>query len=244
MNPRQLLRSAIAGISALAFPPACLVCDADLRAAGRHFCIECRAGLAREPTATCPRCASAVGPHANLKGGCSRCRGATFRFASAVALGPYDGVLRDAVLLTKRGGAEVLAGRLGELLACERRDELLAGDPQLVVPVALHWRRRWARGYNQADELALGVARVLGLPCRRDLLRRTSHTQIQSQLTGPERRANLAGRFRARPGVAGLRVLVVDDVLTTGATCDAAAGALLDAGAAQVRVGVLAHSVS
>ena len=242
MRPAAILQSALSGVAALTFPPACLVCDADLRAAGGHFCGECRAALAREEFATCPRCASPVGPHADVSDGCPRCRGERFHFASAVRLGPYAGRLRDAILLTKRGGAEALAGRLGELWGGERREQLLVGDPQFLVPVPLHWRRRWARGYNQADELAFGLSRVLDLPCRRDALRRTAHTAMQSQTSSrAERRANLAGRFHARRPVPGARILLVDDVLTTGATADAATVALLAAGAAQVRVAVLAH---
>lgn len=233
------------GGSALMFPPACATCECDLRTQGGHFCGPCHAELVLEPFATCPRCASPVGPHADLAGGCVRCRQHRYRFTSAVRLNSYAGRLRDAVLRMKQPGSETLAGRLGELFASERRERLLAGDPQVVIPVPLHWRRRWARGHNQADELAFGVARVLKLPCRRDVLRRAAHTPMQSQTASPaERWANVAGRFRTRATVPGARILLVDDVLTTGATADAAATALLAAGAAQVRVAVLAQSGS
>ena len=194
---------------------------------------------------TCPYCASPVGPHADTTDCCLRCRGEHFHFDSATRLGPYAGVLRDAILRMKHAGAEALAGRLGSLWAERRREQLSTGDPQIVIPVPLHWRRRWARGYNQSDELALGVARALGLPCRRGVLRRTAHTPKQSQTaSAAERKANLAGRFRTRVRLPGARVLLVDDVLTTGATADAASVALSDAGAAQVRVAVLAHLAS
>ena len=245
MSPRDLLHTTVAGVAALAFPPSCLVCDADLRQTGGHFCPTCMAELVRDDALTCPRCSSPIGPHVDAADGCLRCRHERFRFDSAVRLGPYAGVLRDAILRMKHAGAEALAGRVGELWAATRRERLSAGDPQVIIPVPLHWRRRWSRGYNQSDELALGVARALGLPCRRGVLKRTAHTPKQSQTgSAAERKANLAGRFRARARLPGARVLLIDDVLTTGATADAAAVAILDAGAAQVRVAVLAHLAS
>lgn len=240
MTPAAVARYLVGGAARLVWPPACLVCDVDLLAG--HFCDACRAALLADGGDTCPRCASPVGPYVDLDGGCARCRGDVFHFAGAVRFGPYAGVLRDAVLKMKSGGGEVLAGRLGELWAGSRRDELLRGDPQVVVPVPLHWRRRWHRGYNQSDELALAVARVLGRPCLRRCLARTRHTPLQSAAVTPtERRENVRGRFRAGGRVRGLRVLLVDDVLTTGATADQCAVALLACGAAQVRVAALAH---
>ena len=107
-----------------------------------------------------------------------------------------------------------------------------------VVPVPLHWRRRFARGYNQAEALARGVARSLALPNSARPLRRVSATPTLARAGRSERAELMKGAFRARPrgGLKGRTVLLVDDILTTGATCGAAARALKRAGASRVVV--------
>src|SRR5262249_59876855 len=114
----------------------------------------------------------------------------------------------------------------------------------VVVPVPLHWTRYWWRGYNQCAAVARGVARKVGLPLQTRWLSRPRYTQSQTSLSGSARRNNLKDAFRVRRDVAlaGRRVLLIDDVLTTGATAHEAARALKSAGAAQVVVGVLARA--
>jgi ComF family protein len=109
------------------------------------------------------------------------------------------------------------------------------------VPVPLHRRRLAQRGYNQAGLLAREWGRRLGLPVRPGALRRTRATAAQAELPGRERRRNVAGAFRAR-GVTGRPVVLVDDVVTSGATVEAAAEALLAAGATEVRVLAVARA--
>jgi ComF family protein len=114
----------------------------------------------------------------------------------------------------------------------------------VVVPVPLHWWRHWRRGYNQAETLARAVAAGLGLPCWPRCLRRIRNTPQQTLQSSPtSRQANVHGAFAPRPGyrMAGKRVLLVDDVLTTGATASEAARALRRGGAGSVAVAVLAH---
>jgi ComF family protein len=112
-----------------------------------------------------------------------------------------------------------------------------------IVPVPLHWWRHWRRGFNQAEALARALARRLDLPVRRPL-RRIKATEKLAELSPTERARALRGTFRARkgPGLAGRTVLLVDDVLTTGANCGAAARALKQAGAARVVVAVIART--
>jgi ComF family protein len=151
--------------------------------------------------------------------------------------------LRTAILRTKQENGEWLAEELGRTFAGTRRGKLLSGSPEVIVPVPLHWRRRWHRGYNQAEAVARELARALNCPLRPGWLVRTRPTNLQPTLTPSARWENVRGAFRARSpdSIRGVRILLVDDVLTTGATADAAAAALLQAKAAQVTVAILAH---
>jgi ComF family protein len=144
----------------------------------------------------------------------------------------------------KNRNGETLAELIGELCAeyAEARLRKFAAD--VVIPVPLHWWRRWNRGYNQSEALAIMLALRLKLPCRPGWLRRIRHTPEQTSQTPSERRENVRGAFRAGSwaSLRGKRVLLVDDVLTTGSTCSDAARALRKAGASQVAVAVLARS--
>jgi ComF family protein len=111
-----------------------------------------------------------------------------------------------------------------------------------VVPVPLHWRRRLSRRYNQSDALAQRIARRLGVPCASGHLRRVQATPFQTRQTPAQRRENLRKVFRAYGRLDGKRVLLVDDVLTTGSTASEAAKVLKKQGAARVIVAVLARS--
>jgi ComF family protein len=143
----------------------------------------------------------------------------------------------------KHGYNEGLAEAIGELWSEEALGPLLTPGAGAVVPVPLHWRRRWARGYNQAAALARALAPRLRIPCQDHWLRRVRPTGFQAG--GQQaRRANVKDSFRAKadPQLRGLTVLLVDDVLTTGSTASTAARALRSAGAARVIVAVLARA--
>jgi ComF family protein len=136
----------------------------------------------------------------------------------------------------------------GQLLADElvftlRRLDLPLPDmrlPDLLLPVPLHFTRRFQRGYNQAEFLARSVGKALCLPVRVDLLHRTRRTTAQSGLDRAERRKNVRGAFSCH-NLAGARVALVDDVLTTGTTLEACARAARNAGASQVSIWVAAR---
>ncbi len=158
--------------------------------------------------------------------------------SSVRAVGPFEDVLRDVVHGLKFQGRARLAARLGPLLRAAGAE--LIARAEAVVPVPLHPWRQWTRGYNQAERLAA----TLGLPVWH-VLRRRRATPPQTSLDRQQRRANMAravavggwmpgGSARARRRVAGASLLLIDDVLTTGATLEACARALREAGAAQV----------
>ncbi len=231
------------GLRDLVFPPVCLTCHSIIGEQDDQFCTACVDALTNDPHVTCPRCGSSVGEFADVSRGCASCRNERFHFASSFRLGPYEGVLREVVLRVKSTAGEMLAenvGRLWSRVAAKRFQEIGA---QVLIPVPLHWWRKWRRGFNQSEALALAIARQLDLPCEPAWLRRVRHTPHQTSLGAAERRANLRGAFRASPTaeLKGKTVLLVDDVLTTGSTASEAARALCEAGAAKVVVAVLAH---
>jgi ComF family protein len=237
------MRSILHGLLHLLYPGACHVCDAPLPPEAGPFCDACRKALTVDPHSQCPRCAGTVGPFAEVAGGCPHCRGMSFPFDQVVRLGPYEGRLRDVVLRMKHATGEVLAEVVGELWAECAEARLRGLGAEVVVPVPLHWRRRWRRGYNQSEALARPLAARLGLPCRPFCVRRVRYTPEQTSQSPVGRMTNVRGAFRARgSAVAGRTVLLVDDVLTTGSTAAEAARALRQGGARRVAVAVLARA--
>lgn len=248
---RRICGEELNSLGALMFPWECPICGAEGEGTwpGAPFCLECRADLVDAAGLACPRCAMPVGPWGVRPEGCAECRDRRgLGFDAAVALGPYQGPIRDLCLRLKREPNAWIAPWLIDVLLDGRprlRAEFCAGPNRdaWVVPVPLHWRRYWRRGYNQADELAEGLAARLGLE-RKAVLRRIRSTRILAGLGRVERTKLLRGAFHARDtaGLKGRTILLVDDVLTTGATCGAAARALKRAGAARVVAVVVARA--
>jgi ComF family protein len=172
-------------------------------------------------------------------GVCALCRSGAVSFQQAFCYGSYDGELARLIHLFKYVGVRTLAAPLGELVA---RALPLGQSFDLIVPMPLHWWKRLTRTFNQSDLLAAEVSRRTGIPWSR-ALRRVKRTTTQAGLTSAERRLNVRGAFRAsRPAaVAGKRILLIDDVLTTGATAASAAAVLRRAGAAHIAVLALAR---
>ena len=238
---RRLWSGLVEAIDTLVFPMACRVCDADGLAA--PFCAACRAELVEASAGACRRCAMPIGPWGDRSGGCSECRGKSLGFDGAFALGPYQGPIRDLCLALKREPNAWLARWAADLLV-EAHGEALRGlDAARVVPIPLHWRKRWRRGYDQAEALARPIARRLGAPTSR-LLRRVVATEPLAGMGRVARSRLMRGVFSPREdhSLKGETVILVDDILTTGATCGAAARALKRAGAARVVVAVIGRA--
>jgi ComF family protein len=158
----------------------------------------------------------------------------------------YDDTARALVLSLKYNDRLDLAPMLGRWMARAGR-ELLAGADALL-PVPLHWRRLWARRFNQSAALAVAISNICGVPVQHDALKRMRATPQQVGLSKTERAGNVQGAFRVpadkKAVVAGRRLVLIDDVLTSGATVDACARTLLRAGAAHVDVLVFARVVA
>jgi ComF family protein len=173
-------------------------------------------------------------------GRCALCRLGLQGFDAVYSYGWYEGSLRRLIHVFKYGAVRPLARRFGQWLALALPREQ-AFD--VIVPMPLHWYKRWRRGFNQAELLAAEIARRWNLPVKK-VVRRRRATVPQAGLTNARRRANVRGAFSMRRGqrLDGLRVLLVDDVLTTGATASACARVLKRAGAKHVAVLALART--
>jgi ComF family protein len=160
-------------------------------------------------------------------------------FDEAYCYGLYGGALRGLIHLFKYAGVKPLAAHLARLI---REGCPLDRRYDAVVPVPLHWRKRWERGYNQSELLAREIARHRGIPLV-NAVRRRRATSTQAGLSHSARRRNVAGAFavKDRGPIAGKRILLVDDVMTTGATASACGAALKAAGAASVTLLTIAR---
>ena len=229
-----MLLAPLADFVSLLFPRVCLACEEPLARGEDHICTGCRAQLPYTDYHLLPHTEN---PLARRFWGKVPVAYA-FSYLRFLRRGRVQHLLHQ---LKYRGQRQV-GVVLGEWYGAELRQHGLHAAFDLLVPVPLHPRKLAQRGYNQADCAAEGLARGLHLPWHAHTLRRTTHTTSQTRKTRVERWQNVATVFEvALPDlVAGQRVLLVDDVLTTGATLEACAVALLAAGAGSVSIATLA----
>jgi ComF family protein len=241
VGSREAIWSAARALRDLAFPPACAFCLRHLPdfAGGPMFCANCLHGLTRGPSLSCPKCAA---PKRLATAACLYCTRRQYRFDEASALGPYQGLLKEATLRSKQARHEVLTVALGELLSRRAAEHFGGAKFDWVTPIPMHWMRRLHRGAHGAGLLAETVAARLNRPLA-SLVRCRRRTRKQGTLTPHQRFANVRGAFAvsARYVVQGACVLLVDDVMTTGATVGETARVLKRAGAKRVCVLVAAR---
>ena len=239
-----MLGDALRAAASVLFPAPCRICESTLLTASRipicDVCLESITPLAGPACHCCGRpIVSAVAAAAAPRLLCHACRRGVYNFNAARSYARYDDTLSRAIVLLKYQAVTPLGGwfaaRLAELVAREPR--ILTADA--VVPVPLDARRRRERGYNQAELIARPLARLLHLPMQSALLLRRRPRPPNLRLTRRERWTSVRGAYALREGsrVDKLRLLLVDDVFTSGATLDACARALREGGAASV-VGV------
>jgi ComF family protein len=221
----------------IVLPAACAICGGELpwRERSASSCRPCWSALRPLEGVRCRRCAAAwAGGPAGASFLCLRCASIDDDAVERIdAWGDYRDGLERLLVAFKFRRHDFLDAPLASLLV-ERWSGWRDGDFDAVVPVAMHSRKLRERGYNQAELLARPFARAAGLMLLPRGLRKTHDTAAQSTLRRDERAANLRGAFTADASVRGRRILLVDDVCTTGATLRACAKALRRAGAARV----------
>lgn len=232
------------GESALNFllPPSCIRCDQPVLRQG-HLCATCFSAMTFIAAPQCPRCGLPFESTELDAGPCTACVDAPPVFRQARAPFLYDEGVRRLLLPFKHGDRSTLAQVLAPHMA--RAGAAMLADRPILVPVPLHRLRLLHRRHNQAALLARALATITGCPTGLDWLRRLRATPPLDDCSAAERRAILNGAFavrtRCRSVVAGRGVVLIDDVLTSGATANACARALLDAGATSVDVLVVAR---
>lgn len=241
--PRMLVRAVTILVDAL-LPPRCLACGGAVDRQG-GLCVTCWSALTFIAPPFCACCGTPFDFAVPGETLCGSCMAEPPPFARARAVLAYDDGSRPLVLGFKHGDRIHAADAYGAWMARAGK-ELLAGA-DLVAPVPLHRWRLFRRRYNQAALLARSVGRRAGVAVVPDLLVRRRATPTQGGLDRKGRKRNVKGAFRLRPGrgerVRGKRVVLVDDVLTTGATLAECTRVLLHAGAARVDVLTLARVV-
>jgi len=209
------------------------------------FCSDCHAQLLRDTRAQCLRCGAPVGPNLPPQAGCTHCQKDNFRFRHVYALGLYDELLKAAILKAKQPGTEPLAIALLDTLWERKQLELQNLHTDIVVPVPQHWLERITRAHHSPTTIGQQLAKQLRVEYASQLLYKSRRTAKQSSLTPTERRKNLLRAFKVRKGtgIADAKILLVDDVLTTGSTANEVAKTLRQAGAKEVNVVVIARGI-
>jgi ComF family protein len=242
---RRLLRASSRAILDVAYPPQCVACR-EITAEPATLCAACWREM---PFIARPFCERLGTPFAVDIGGPLLSPAAIADppvFGRARSVAHHRGAAQELVHKLKYSDRQELAIAMGGMMAAAAAD--LLTDASVIVPVPLHWTRLWQRRFNQAAALADVIGRRSGLPVEPSLLRRRKRTLRQVGLTRSQRQENLQGAFvvpaDVKPSLRGQRVLLVDDVMTTNSTANAASRVLLRAGAASVDVVTFARVVT
>lgn len=229
------LRHSFRGLVSLFYPASCAACFEPIEPV-ENLCPDCAAKVARISAPFCAKCSQPFFGAISGTFECANCKDRALCFDAAVSVYRSRNVVRKVIHDLKYGRQMHLRHLVGRWLLQAFADARLAREKfDLIVPVPLHPARKRERGFNQAELLGLELQRATNIRCH-SVLQRTRYTTTQTQFDRSERMENLRGAFRLRrrSDVRGLRMLLVDDVLTTGSTLSECASVLKKAGAASV----------
>ncbi len=238
------LKSTASLLTGLVFPPECALCESAVPMDCR-LCGECLNQLVCVRYC-CQRCAMPL-PSVIPNDQCIHCRKAGWKFSRVIALGPYRGKLREAVIICKKVKRDSLRYALSEQLADRIRERLpLIGQQQpMLIPVPNHWSRAFSGVAPTAASLASMLGRQTGWPVANGIARRIRKTSKQGMLSIHERKLNMRGAFKkiGTQSLTGRHVLIVDDVLTSGATANELARQIARGGPSDISVIVVARAI-
>ncbi|MGN1216166.1 MAG: ComF family protein [Candidatus Cryptobacteroides sp.] len=242
MKLQSFARDASRALLDLAMPRRCIVCHTPLALRENHICLHCLADLPRTYFSICSRNQMADRFNDLIR----RSAGGDEPFSEysyATSLFFYRSDTGYSLITQRlKYHSDLSAGRyFAAMLGREMKESPVWSDVDALIPVPLHWTRRWSRGYNQAEVIAQELSRCLGVPVRTDLLVRPRRTRTQTKISVSSKATNVRGAFRVRTGadIAGLsHVVIVDDVFTTGATVHSCYLALREVFPSSVRISV------
>jgi ComF family protein len=229
---------------AFIYPEVCDLCGSQRATPAQGYvCQRCREQVGFIEPPLCQHCGRPYEGEITVDFVCSDCRGADYSFVSARSAAVARGPVLEAVHGYKYDGKLWFESFLAELLVSRAIPELRADEWDVVVPVPLHATKQRERGFNQSEQLGRWLAKAMGLPLRTNIVRRVVATRTQTRLNRDERQANVRDAFAVICRVQGARVILLDDVFTTGATTNACARALRQAGASTVCVWTVARGI-
>lgn len=215
----------------LLYPRRCMICHGPAPW-GEYICPECEPKL---PVIESRRCRKCGKPVEDFEALCPDCEKNPHQYDRGIGIYRYDSVMREAVSYLKYKGRREYGEAMGIYAAESARSELMTWNPEIIVPIPIHPARLRERGYNQAEVIARAVSEESGIRMVPDALQRKDTTSAMKNLSVRERYSNLSKVLVAGPGLSGIRsALIVDDIYTTGATVDAGARVLRDAGISRI----------
>lgn len=231
----------------LFYPRYCLHCNAHLNDSQElYLCPYCKKTLAFIQNDHCLRCGTALGPHITptIHEGCPACRDKYLYFDTITSITRYDGVIKTLIHKFKYARQTFVVSSLNNIVAMQTQFKETLSDIDIIVPVPLFWLKKLHRGFNQSELLSVGIQRHISKPISRNNLYRIKNTVSQTQLSRTQRQSNVHNAFFVKNPTLfkGKKILLVDDVLTTGVTASECSKKLKESGAESVHVFVLAKA--
>jgi len=231
----------------LFYPRFCLHCNINLNnSLEQYLCTGCKESITYVNENYCIKCGTILGPYitSSATDGCFFCKGKNFHFDTITAIAHYDDIMKTLIHKYKYAGQKFLHKTFNELALQKTKTAGIADKTDVIIPVPLHWLRKLQRGFNQSELLARGLHRSYCKPLSINNLLRVRNTMSQTKLSKNKRQQNIHNAFYIRDpeSIKGKRILLVDDVYTTGVTSEECANFLKKAGAQSVHIFVLAIS--
>ena len=221
------------------YPPRCPACNGILESGSRTICPECEKTFHPVTEDYCLKCGKPVGETEEY---CEECLRKDRKFTRGRGVFLYNAQMKQSLLRYKYYGSREYGKYYAEAICRYAGTDIRNWRPDVIVPVPLHKRKKRMRGFNQAADLACRTGEILQIPVSENIVVKAKETRSQKKLDAEERKRNLQDAFRTVCPVNGLRILVMDDVYTTGSTVEAMAECLLESGASDVFFVTLATS--